>query len=80
MQMLFSQGNLFLDTSLDVRETKENKLLELHQNTKLLHSEGNNQNTDSKGCMHPDLYSSIITNSQNMKRAQMPNVHQLLNG
>ena len=29
------------------------------------------KNTDSKGHMHPDVYSSITNNSQTMERAQM---------
>ena len=29
------------------------------------------KNTDSKGYMHPNVYSSIINNSQIMERAQM---------
>ena len=30
------------------------------------------KNTDLKGYMHPNVYSSIINNSQIMERAQMP--------
>jgi len=31
------------------------------------------KNTDLKGYMHSDVYSSIKNNSQTMERAQMPN-------
>ena len=35
--------SFLLGTSPEANETNENKLLGLHQNKKLLHSEGNNQ-------------------------------------
>ena len=42
---LFELGhsNFFQFTSMKTRETSKNELLELHQDKKLLHSEGNSQ-------------------------------------
>ena len=38
-----SHSNFFPDRCPEARETNKNELMGLHQNKKLLHSEGNNQ-------------------------------------
>ena len=40
------QSNRFHDTSLKARESREHKLMGLHQGKKLLHSKGNSQQNE----------------------------------
>ena len=50
------QSNIFLDVSPEAKEESKNKLLGLHQNKKLLHSEGNNQQNEKKTYRREDIY------------------------
>ena len=63
-------GAATMENSIDIPQKVKNKTLQSSNCTTSYLLKGY-KNTDSKGYMHPDVYSSIINNSQIMETAQV---------
>ena len=66
-------GATTLENSIAVPQKVENRATLWSSNCTTRYLSKGYKNTDLKGYMHPDVYSSIINNSQIKGRAQMSN-------
>ena len=60
-----------LEKSMEVSQKTKNKTTLQSSNYTIRYLSKEWKNTDSKGYMHPNVYSSIIYNSQTMETAQV---------
>jgi len=64
-------GELTVENSLEVAQKVKNRITLESNNCTTGYLPKEYKNTNSKGYMHPDVYSSIIYNSQIMETAQV---------
>ena len=65
-------GAATLENSMEVPQKVKNRATLWSGNFSIRYLPKEYKNTNSKGYMHPDVYSSIIYNSQIMETAQLP--------
>ena len=65
-------GTATLENSIEAPQKVKNRTALQTRNYTTRYLPKGYKNADLKGHMHPNVYSSIINNSQTMERAQMP--------
>ena len=72
--MRMQAGAAILENSMEVPQKIKNRTTLRPSNYTIRYLSKRYKNSDSKGHMYPNVYSSTIYNSQSMERAQI-NVH-----